>query len=98
MNKVKKEHNTIQFEQPIKREGEEITSVQVRTPASGELRGLSLFDLMNLQVNSLNTLLPRITIPSITEPECKALHPADLVKLGTAVANFLAPSSQTAEQ
>lgn len=85
--------NTITLEEPLKREGGDITQISVRKPSSGELRGMSLVDLLNMQVDPLHKLLPRITIPSITEAEAKKLSPADLVQLGTEVALFLAPKA-----
>ena len=85
------------LDEPIKREGGDITEVSLRQPNSGELRGLSLFDLLNMSVNSLQTLIPRISSPSITEAEFKNLCPADLVQLGTEVAGFLATKQQKQE-
>ncbi|MEM5528085.1 phage tail assembly protein [Gammaproteobacteria bacterium AS21] len=82
---------TVILQQPIKRGEHEIEQVQVRTPKAGELRGLALSDLLNLDVNTLKTLLPRITAPSLNESEIADLAPADLVKLGGKVINFLVP-------
>ncbi|TVZ39389.1 tail assembly chaperone E/41/14-like protein [Alteromonadaceae bacterium 2753L.S.0a.02] len=81
------------LDNPIKRDGGDLTKLEIRTPASGELRGLSLFQLLELDVASLHKLLPRITLPSITEAEAKNLSPADLMQCGTKVSSFLAPSS-----
>lgn len=84
---------TVTLDEPIKREGGDIASVQVRRPCSGELRGLSLAELLNTNVDPLVKLLPRITIPTLTEAEVKKLAPADLVQFGGAVVNFLAPKA-----
>ena len=84
-----KNTETVTLDYPIKRDNEEIISVIVRKPLSGELRGLSLVDLLNMEVNALTKVLPRITQPSITEPEIRKLDPADLVQLGGAVSGFL---------
>lgn len=85
--------NEILLDSPIKREGGDITQLSIRSPVSGELRGLSLMQLLELDVTALHTLLPRITQPSITEAEARQLSPADLVQCGTRVSHFLAPSS-----
>lgn len=90
-------NTTVTLDEPIKREGGDITSVEVRRPNSGELRGLSLSDLLNTDVDSLIKLLPRITQPTLIEAELKKLNPADLVQLGGAVVNFLAPKAVLAE-
>lgn len=94
---AKQAPNTITLEEAIKRDGGNITSISLRKPASGELRGLSLVELLNMEVDPLHKLLPRITQPSITEAEAKALSPADLVQLGTEVVIFLAPKSAREE-
>lgn len=86
--------NTITLDEPIKREGGNITTISLRKPKSGELRGLQLVDLLQLDVNALQKLLPRITEPSITEQEARRLEPSDLVQLGTEVVLFLAPKDK----
>lgn len=80
---------TVVLDTPVKREGQEISEVRVRKPSSGELRGLNLVDLSQLDVNALHKVLPRITMPSLTLPECQALDPADLLALGAELSGFL---------
>lgn len=83
----------ITLEQPIKRGDQSITTVQVRKPGAGELRGCSLVDLMRMDVTALHTVLPRITMPTLTQHEVSRLDPADLTQFGTAVSSFLLPKS-----
>ncbi|WP_052417778.1 phage tail assembly protein [Cellvibrio mixtus] len=80
---------------PIKRGGGDIKSVSLRSPSSGELRGLSLVDLLQLEVDALQTLLPRISSPSLTKHEIAAMPGQDLVRLGTEVSIFLTPKDVT---
>jgi hypothetical protein len=80
---------TITLDSPIKRGDQSITSVTLRKPSSGELRGLNLTDLLQMDVNSLKKVLPRITSPILTEQDIDSLDPADLVDLGSSVALFL---------
>lgn len=84
---------TVTLEEPVKREGGDILAVQVRRPSSGELRGLSLAELLNSNVDPLIKLLPRITLPTLAEAEIKKLAPSDLVQFSGAVINFLAPKA-----
>lgn len=84
---------TVTLDEPIKREGGDIATLILRKPSSGELRGLSLVDLVQMEVNALHKLLPRITQPSITEQEAHKLAPSDLVQCGMEVAVFLTPKS-----
>jgi len=84
---------SVTLEEPIKREGGDIATLTIRKPASGELRGLSLVDLMNLDVTALHKLLPRLALPVITEHEARQLSIADLVQCGTEIVSFLVPKS-----
>lgn len=81
----------VTLDTPIQRGKETITEVTLRKPKSGELRGLALADVLNMDVNALSTLLPRITQPIITKDDAQNLDPADLVQLGGEIAGFLVP-------
>lgn len=85
--------NTITLDQPIQRGDSKITAVELRKPTSGELRGLNLTDLLQMDVTALHRVLPRISTPSLTEAEAAALDPADLLQFGSAVAGFLLPKA-----
>lgn len=86
--------NSVTLDTPIRRGESEITAIELRKPASGELRGLSLTDLLQMDVNALHRVLPRISMPSITEAEAASLDPADLLQLGAKVAGFLLPKAE----
>lgn len=81
--------NEVELDEPLKRGTQTIDVVAVRKPQSGELRGVSLQDLLNLDVSALLVVLPRITSPTLTQPEVARLEPADLVQLGSKVSGFL---------
>jgi hypothetical protein len=83
--------NTVTLDEPITRGTQVITHVTVRRPRAGELRGVQLVNLLQMDVGSLQTVLPRVTVPTLTGPEVQNLAPADLVQLGTEVAGFLLP-------
>lgn len=80
---------TITLEAPLKRGESEIAEVQLRRPNSGELRGLSLVQLAQMNVDEIRKLLPRITVPPLTAPEVDQLDPADLMEVAGAVGDFL---------
>ena len=84
----------IALDAPIQRNGQTITHVQVRKPNAGALRGLSLVEVLQMNVTALQTLLPRVTEPPLLKQEVAALDPADLVSLGTEVVGFLVPKAQ----
>jgi hypothetical protein len=90
-------NRTIVLDTPIKRGDNEITEIVVRKPDAGELRGVTLTDLLQMDVAALIRVIPRISIPSIAEVEVAKMDPADLVSIGGAVAGFLLPNSALAE-
>ena len=83
--------NTVTLDVPIKRGSQTVTHVTLRRPLAGELRGIALASLLQLDVGSLQALLPRITSPMLTRAEIDQLDPADLVQLGSEAVNFLLP-------
>lgn len=80
--------HTVTLDTPIQRGSQTVTHVTLRRPLSGELRGLSLASLLQLDVAQLQMLLPRITAPLLTRAEIDQLDPADLVQLGVEVTGF----------
>jgi hypothetical protein len=84
----------VTLDTPIKRGDQTITRVQVRKPNAGALRGLSLVEVLQMNVTALQTLLPRVTEPPLLKNEVANMDPADLVALGTEVVAFLVPKAQ----
>ena len=82
-----KDPNSVQLDSPIKRGSNLIEEITLRKPASGELRGIHLAELLNMDVTSLIKLLPRIS--QLTAPEAAQMDPADLVAVGVKVTGFL---------
>lgn len=83
----------VNLDAPIKRGDNEINSITLRKPLSGELRGVSLVDLMQMDVLALRKVLPRITNPSLTDHEIGNMDPADLLACGVGVSSFLLQKS-----
>ncbi|VWC91166.1 phage tail protein E [Burkholderia lata] len=86
--KAKATDNTITLDQPIQRGDTEITAVTLRKPMAGELRGVSLTELVNLDVTALQKVIPRITTPTLNEIEVAQLDPADLLQIGGVMSGF----------
>ena len=78
---------------PIQRGETEITQVTLRKPLAGQLRGIKLAELLNLDVGSVQLVLPRISTPSLQPHEIAQLDPADLAELGVKVAAFFVRKS-----
>ncbi|MGP9665987.1 phage tail assembly protein [Halomonas sp. AOP22-C1-8] len=79
----------IELDAPLKRGEQTIDSITLRKPKSGELRGVSLADVLQMQTDALITLIPRLSSPSLTAAEVRQMDPADLVQCGGEIAGFL---------
>lgn len=88
---------TVELDTPIVRGETTITSVTLRKPMAGELRGVSLADLLQLDVLALRKVLPRISTPALTDHEIGRMDPADLLDAGSKVASFLLKKAAKAE-
>lgn len=78
---------------PLKRGETEIKEVTLRKPLAGQLRGVKLAELLNLDVGSVQMVLPRISTPALLPHEIAQLDPADLAELGVKVAAFFVRKS-----
>lgn len=81
------ETKIVELVYPIETEGEDpIKSVTLREPKAGEMRGLSFTDIMQMDVETMMTLIPRIS--SLTERHMINLKPINYAPLFTGVAGF----------
>ena len=92
-DKIAPNEKAVELDTPILRGKTEITSVTLRKPQSGALRGTRLQALLDMDVNALITVLPRITTPALTTAEINEMDPADLVSLSVEVVTFLLKKS-----
>ncbi|MCU1717434.1 phage tail assembly protein [Pseudomonas sp. 5P_3.1_Bac2] len=83
----------IQLDTPLVRGEQRVDSLSLRKPLSGELRGVSLIELVQMDVLALRKVLPRISSPILSEPEVNNMDPADLLACGVAIAGFLLQKS-----
>lgn len=87
----------VKLDTALTRGSAEVTTVQVRKPKAGELRGVSLALLMQMDVSELTKVLPRITQPTLTEDEIRNLDIADLTQFAVEVSGFLLPKALKTE-
>jgi len=85
---------SILLETPIRRGDQVISSLTLRKPDAGTLRGIKLADLLQMDVGALTTLLPRISTPTLTAADAAKLDPVDLVAIATEVGNFFLTKAQ----
>lgn len=79
----------VEFENPIVRGAQTIAQVTLRKPGGGELRGLQIAALLNMDVNAIAKLVPRISNPILTEADVFSLEADDLTELSSKVTDFL---------
>lgn len=74
-----------------------ISTVVLRQPTAGELRGTNLLDVMQMNVDAMLKLIPRISTPTLHEPELARLDPADFTALAAKVIGFFVPKDTPTE-
>ena len=87
------DENTVVLDSPIRRGVTTIDSITLRKPSSGELRGVSLVELLQMDVASLIKVVPRISSPTLTAIEVSGMDPADLLALSSKISGFLLQKS-----
>jgi len=88
---------TITLDTPIQRGEQTITTIALRKPTAGELRGTQLHDLAMMDVTSLSKVIPRISEPTLTAAEVANMDPADFMQCAAEVAGFLTPKAALAQ-
>ena len=79
----------VELESPIIRGEQRITSIQLRKPNVGTLRNLSLQDVLKWEINATNTVLTRITLPTLNLNELNEMDVSDYTSLAVELTNFL---------
>lgn len=88
-----KNESVVTLDAPVVRGNTTINEVFVRKPNSGALRGARLQALMDMDVDSVMLVLPRVTTPALTRAEMMMLEPGDLLQLSLELVSFLLPKS-----
>ena len=83
----------IELESPIQRGSSIVSSITLRKPDAGALRGLVLSDLLRMEAGAVADLLPRITEPPLLAHEVARMDAADLMSCAVEISNFLLPRS-----
>tara|TARA_R100000406_G_scaffold77345_1_gene57953 strand:- start:508 stop:882 length:375 start_codon:yes stop_codon:yes gene_type:complete len=86
----------VKLNEPIVRGTTTVEELTIRAPRSGELRGLSLQELINTDIGAILKVLPRISEPPLTSDECLNLAPADLAEIGGTIRGFFMTSAERA--
>lgn len=79
---------TLKLNTPIKRGDKELTEIVLHKPNVGAMRGISVYALVNMNVDALVAILPKISDPKLTESEINNIDLPDLLQIGVLVAGF----------
>ena len=79
---------TVTLSMPIVRGETAIDTLTLRKPKSGELRGLSLQDILGNEVTVMLRLIPRISEPPLTDDEVDQLEAEDLAEMAGTIRGF----------
>lgn len=85
---------TVALSSPIQRGETTISSITLRKPRAGELRGLNLQELINCDIAAILKMIPRISEPVLTAPECDNLDPGDLTEIGGTIRGFFMTAAE----
>ena len=76
----------VPLSQPVKRGDKEMTSITLRKPDAGSLRGVALSDVVRMDVDAMAEVVPRLC--QLTEPEFRKLEPYDLMAVAKELSSF----------
>jgi len=88
-------NSIVKLTQPIQRGETEITEVLLREPKGGDLRGVYLADLMQMDVATVGKVVDRISTPMIDPATFAELPPVDLMAISMEVVSFFVDTRST---
>lgn len=90
-NKMRK----VTLSSPLKMGKQEITEITLSKPSAGQLRGVKLLDVLQMDVEAYEKLLPRITQPMLTDVQVAQLECEDLMSIMGEVQGFFVKTEAT---
>ncbi|MEI7250030.1 phage tail assembly protein [Pectobacterium carotovorum] len=91
---MNKHDNVVTLETPIQRGETVIDTITLIKPNTGTLRGVSLAAVAGSDVDAMIKVLPRMTLPALTETEITRMELPDMIAIAGKVIGFLTPKSQ----
>lgn len=83
-----KKLETVTLSTPIIMGETEIKKLTLRKPAAGELRGLSLQEIMTSEVSAFLTIIPRICDPVLNAEQVNDLEVEDFTEIAGTIRGF----------
>lgn len=90
----KNRFETVTLVEPIVRGETRIEKLNIRKPKAGELRGLSLQDIMRNEATALLQLIPRVSEPPVTADEANDLESEDFAEISGVIRGFFMTSAE----
>jgi hypothetical protein len=87
----------ITLDTPLVRGESTITAITLHKPNAGALRGVSVRAVLDMDVDTIITLVPRCSDPKLTDAEARKLDLPDLMQMGVTLASFFMPKSALVE-
>lgn len=84
---------SLTLENPIQRGETTITTLTLHKPKGGALKGISIRAVLDMECDTVQRLLPRISDPKITAQEANNLEAEDIAMAGVKIAGFFLPKS-----
>jgi len=88
---------TVELSQDYLIGGEAVAKITLRKAKGGELRGLKMTEIFQMDYTSMAKLISRISTPYISEEQFDGLELCDVQALSTAALGFFAHPKQKAE-
>lgn len=85
---------TITLDVPLVRGDQQITTLVLRRPTTGALRGVSITSVLQMDTGAIMVVLPRISTPTLTKQDVEKLDIADLTECGITLASFFLRKSE----
>ena len=82
---------------PVMRKTKKIGFLSIRRPALSDLSGLQLADVVCMDMNVLEIVVPRLSTPAITAEEVSSLHTEDITLLKTIIGSCFLTRKALAE-
>lgn len=86
--------NAVPLSAPVKIDGQEVSEITLRKPKAGEMRGLKVSNILQMDVNELSKLLPRISAPPLDGTQVADLPADDFTALATKALTFFVAKGQ----
>ncbi|MGE4323543.1 MAG: phage tail assembly protein [Sphingobium sp.] len=90
----KNRFETVTLSEPILRGDTRIERITLRKPKGGELRGLSLQDIITTDIGAIMEIIPRISDPILIRDEVEQLEAADLAEIGGVIRGFFMTAAE----